>query len=74
LKKITLVFENLFCDFCSYDVEEVLRNMPEVQNFKIYRKSNSVNVYLNNQNQFDKDKIKQLFKKENLKIIEILGG
>jgi hypothetical protein len=74
LKKIKLIFESIFCDFCSYDIEGILGSIPEVKNFEIHRKSNSVNIFLDEHSKFDKDKINKLFRKEDFKIIEILGG
>ncbi len=74
MKKVTLVFKNIFCDFCSYEIEEVLGKLPEIKSFEIHRKINSVDIYLEKLNKLDRKNLELLFSEDNLQLVEVIGG
>ncbi len=72
MKKITIKFEDLFCDFCTYEVEGVLEKFPEIEDYKISRKFNTLEVFLND---YKKNLIKNIeaaFSREGLKVLQAM--
>lgn len=74
MKKIVVKFKNLFCDFCTYEIEGVLEKFPEIIEYKIQRKFNTLEVFLRGyENDFTK-KIEAAFNEEGLEVLQIIGG
>lgn len=73
MKKITIRFEELFCDFCSYDIQLVLNKYSEIENFKINRNINTLEMYLKKNKEFQLEAIVKSFQEEGLKVVQIIG-
>lgn len=74
MKKITIRFEELFCDFCSYDIQMVLKKYSEIENFKISRNINMLEIFFKKNKEFQLEAIIKSFKEEGLKVVEVIGG
>ena len=74
MRKVTIKFKNLFCDFCTYDIEMVLEEFSEVGKYKIYRHSNTLEVFLKEYESSLIERIKESFNREGLEVVEVIGG
>ncbi len=74
MRKVTIKFKNLFCDFCTYDIEMILDEFSEIGEYKIYRHSNTVEMFLKEQGGSLVEKIKEDFNREGLEVVEVIGG
>ncbi len=74
MKKLIIKFEDLFCDFCSYDIQMILKQYSQIENFKINRNVNMLEIYLKKNKELLLEAIIKSFEKEGLKVIEVIGG
>ncbi len=74
MKKATFKFKNLFCDFCTYDIEIILDEFSEIGEYKIYRHSNTVELFLKEHEDSLIERIKDYFNREGLEVVEVIGG
>lgn len=74
MKKITIRFEDLFCDFCSYDIQIVLKKYSQIENFKINRNINMLEIYFKKNKKIQLEAIIKSFEEEGFKVVEVIGG
>ncbi len=74
MKKITIRFEELFCDFCSYDIQIVLNKYSEITDFKIHRNINVLEIHFEKNKEFQLEGLVNDFNKEGLKVVEVIRG
>ncbi|UUV20029.1 hypothetical protein NRK67_16725 (plasmid) [Fusobacteria bacterium ZRK30] len=74
MKKIIVRFEDLFCDFCTYDIQMVLKKYSQIENFKINRNINMLEIYFKKNKKFQLEAIIKSFEEEGLKVVEVIGG
>lgn len=74
LKKIIVKFEDLFCDFCTYDIQMVLKKYSQIENFKINRNINMLEIYFKKNKKFQLEAIIKSFEEEGLKVVKVIGG
>lgn len=74
MKKIIVRFEDLFCDFCTYDIQMVLKKYSQIENFKINRNINMLEIYFKKNKKFQLEAIIKSFEEEGLKVVKVIGG
>ncbi len=53
MKKIKIKLDALYCDLCSYDIQEIFRDFKEINSIQIKRKENILFLFLNESLNFD---------------------
>ena len=74
MKKIVVKFKNLFCDFCTYEIEGVLEKFPEIIEYKIQRKFNTLEVFLRDYEKIFIKKIEAAFNGDGLEVLQVTEG
>ena len=74
MKKIVVKFKNLFCDFCTYEIEGVLEKFPEIIEYKIQRKFNTLEVFLRDYEKNFIKKIEAAFNGDGLEVLQVTEG
>lgn len=74
MKKIVIKFKSLYCDFCTYEIEGILEKFPEIIKYKIHRKFNILEVFLDSHEKNLIKNIEAAFNKEGLEVLQVIGG